>query len=326
MLKIGSTLVTVLIGVGAAVALYWVLNKLAELLPDRWEHRLKPFLYILPAYAAIVFYLVYPAVQTFFFSFKDSSSTSWVGFANFSDLLTTKSFQQTLFNTLLWMIIVPIATVILGLGVAVLADRLNPRGEKLAKTLVFMPMAISMVGAGTVWRFLYAYRPEGRPQIGLQNAIVVALGGNPVAWLEQSQFHLNSLFLMIMLLWAQVGFSMVLLSAAIKGVPGDTLEAARIDGANEVNIFFRVVVPQIRGTIITVFVTTLIATMKIFDIVYVMTNGNFNTNVLGNEFFNQLFTNFNNGAAAAIVVMLMIAIIPIMVYQIRHFRAEEAEA
>jgi alpha-glucoside transport system permease protein len=325
-LKVVSTLVTVLIGVGAAVALYWVLNKLAELLPDRWEHRLKPFLYILPAYAAIVFYLVYPAIQTIVFSFKDSSSTTWVGLANFTDLLSTKSFQQTLFNTLLWMIIVPIATVILGLGVAVLADRLNPRGEKLAKTLVFMPMAISLVGAGTVWRLLYAYRPEGRPQIGLQNAIVTTLGGNPVAWLEQSQFHLNSLFLMVMLLWAQVGFSMVLLSAAIKGVPGDTLEAARIDGANEVNIFFRVVVPQIRGTIITVFVTTLIATMKIFDIVYVMTNGNFNTNVLGNEFFNQLFTNFNNGAAAAIVVMLMIAIIPIMIYQIRNFRAEEADA
>lgn len=324
--KIISTLITVLVGVGAALALYWVLNKLAELLPGNWEHRIKPYLYILPAYAAIVFYLVYPAVQTVVFSFKDSSSTAWVGTKNFTDLLNNHAFQQTLFNTLLWMIIVPVATVVLGLGVAVLADRLNPRGENLAKTLVFMPMAISMVGAGVVWRFLYAYRPEGRPQIGLQNAIVVALGGNPVAWLEQSQFHLNSLFLMVMLLWAQVGFSMVLLSAAIKGVPGDTLEAARIDGANEVQIFFRVVVPQIRGTIITVFVTTLIATMKIFDIVYVMTNGNFNTNVLGNEFFNQLFTNFNNGAAAAIVVMLMIAIIPIMIYQIRHFRAEEAEA
>ncbi len=324
--KILSTIITVLIGVGAALALYWVLNKLAELLPDKWEHSLKPYLYILPAYAGIVFYLVYPAVQTIVFSFKDSSSTAWVGLDNFSTLLKSNSFQDTLFNTLLWMIIVPVATVVLGLGVAVLADRLNPRGEKLAKTLVFMPMAISMVGAGTVWRLLYAYRPEGREQIGVQNAIVTALGGDPVAWLEQSQFHFNSLLLMVMLLWAQVGFSMVLLSAAIKGVPGDTLEAARIDGANEVNIFFRVVVPQIRGTIITVFVTTLIATMKIFDIVYVMTNGNFNTNVLGNEFFNQLFTNFNNGAAAAIVVLLMIAIIPIMVYQIRHFRAEEADA
>ena len=324
--KVISTVITVLLGVGAALALYWVLNKLAEILPGNWEHRIKPYLYILPAYAAIIFYLIYPAVQTVVFSFKDSSSTSWVGLDNFTNLLKTHSFQQTLFNTLLWMIIVPIATVILGLGVAVLADRLSPRGENTAKTLVFMPMAISMVGAGVVWRFLYAYRPEGRPQIGLQNAIVTGLGGHPVAWLEQSQFHLNSLFLMIMLLWAQVGFSMVLLSAAIKGVPVDTLEAARIDGANERQIFFRVVVPQIRGTIITVFVTTLIATMKIFDIVYVMTNGNFNTNVLGNEFFNQLFTNFNNGAAAAIVVMLMIATIPIMWYQVRNFRREESMA
>ena len=324
--KIISTFITVLLGVGAALVLYWILNKIAELLPSRLEHSVKPYLYILPAYAGIVLYLVYPAVQTIVYSFKDSSSTSWVGLENFTNLLQTNSFQDTLFNTLLWMIIVPVATVLLGLGVAVLADRLSPRGEALAKTLVFMPMAISMVGAGTVWRLLYAYRPEGREQIGLQNAIVTGLGGNPVAWLEQSQFHFNSLLLMVMLLWAQVGFSMVLLSAAIKSVPGDTLEAARIDGANERAIFFRVVVPQIRGTIITVFVTTLIATMKIFDIVYVMTNGNFNTNVLGNEFFNQLFTNFNNGAAAAIVVMLMIAIIPIMIYQIRTFRAEEADA
>ena len=131
---------------------------------------------------------------------------------------------------------------------------------------------------------------------------------------------------MVVLLWSQVGFSMVLLSAAVKGVPGDTLEAARIDGANERQIFFQVVVPQIKGTIITVFITVLIGVMKVFDIVYVMTNGNFNTNVLGNEFCNQLSTNFNNGAAAAIVVMLMIAVIPIMFYQVRHFKAEEADA
>ena len=133
-----------------------------------------------------------------------------------------------------------------------------------------------------------------------------------MAWLQQSQFHLNSLLLMVMLLWSQVGFSMVLLSAAVKGVPVDTIEAARIDGASERQIFFRVVVPQIKGTIITVFITVTIGVMKIFDIVYVMTNGNFNTNVLGNEFWNQLSTNFNNGAASAIVVILMIAVIPIM--------------
>ena len=145
-------------------------------------------------------------------------------------------------------------------------------------------------------------------------------------WLQQSEWHFNSFLLMVVLLWSQVGFSMVLLSAAVKGVPGDTLEAARIDGASERQIFFKVVVPQIKGTIITVYITVLIGVMKVFDIVYVMTNGNFNTNVLGNEFWNQLSTNFNNGAAAAIVVILMIAVIPIMFYQVRHFKAEEANA
>lgn len=326
LLKILNALITVGVGVGAAVILYWLLNKLAELLPGQWEGRIKPYLYILPAYAALVFYLVYPAVQTVVFSFANAQSTAWVGLDNYTRLLQSDGFQDTLFNTLLWMAVVPALTVVLGLAIAVLADRLNPTWENTSKTIIFLPMAISFVGAGTVWGLVYNYRPEGREQIGLQNAIVTALGFDPVAWLQVSDFHVNSFFLMIMLLWAQVGFSMVLLSAAVKGVPEDTLEAARIDGANERAIFFRVVVPQIWGTVITVYVTTLIGVMKIFDIVYVMTNGGFNTNVIGNEFFNQLFSNFNNGAAAAIVVLLMLATVPIMAYQVRNFRREESMA
>lgn len=326
LLKILNALITVGVGVGAAVILYWLLNKLAEVLPGRWEHRIKPYLYILPAYAALIFYLVYPAVQTIVYSFANAQSTAWVGLDNYTRLLQSSSFQDTLFNTLLWMAVVPALTVVLGLAIAVLADRLNPAWENTSKTIIFLPMAISFVGAGTVWGLIYNYRPEGREQIGLQNAIVTALGFDPVAWLQVSDFRLNSFLLMIMLLWAQTGFSMVLLSAAVKGVPEDTLEAARIDGANERAIFFRVVVPQIWGTVITVYVTTLIGVMKIFDIVYVMTNGQANTNVVGNEFFNQLFTNFNNGAAAAIVVLLMLATIPIMVYQVRNFRREESMA
>ena len=322
--KVLTALITVIIGVGAAVALYWALNKLAEMLPSRMEAWVKPYLYILPAYAAILFYLVYPAVQTVVYSFKDRFGKKWVGFDNFSNLLSNDHFRDTLINTLLWMLVVPAATVVLGLGVAVLADRLGVRAENSVKTIVFLPMAISFVGAGTVWKFLYAYRPSGEDQIGVQNAIVTGFGGNPVPWLEQDQLHFNSFLLMLMLLWAQVGFSMVLLSAAVKGVPVDTLEAARIDGADERRIFFRVVVPQIKGTLITVYITTLIGVMKIFDVVYVMTNGNYNTNVLGNEFFNQFFVNFDQGAAAAIVVMLMVAVIPIMAYQVKHFRNEEA--
>ena len=325
-MKLISAVLTVVAGIGAALVLYWLLNKIAELLPSKWEARIKPFFYILPAYLAIIVYLIYPAIQTVIASFQDATGEATVGFSNYSSLLTSKAFQQTLFNTLLWILIVPAVTVVLGLIVATLADRLKPGSEKLAKTLIFMPMAISSVGAATVWRFIYTAAPAGEPQIGVLNGIWTAFGFDPVAWLQQSNLHLNSILLMVVLLWAQVGFSMVLLSAAVKGVPGDTLEAARIDGATERQIFFQVVVPQIKGTIITVFITVTIAVMKIFDIVYVMTNGNFNTNVLGNEFFNQLNTNFNYGTSSAIVVLRMLAVVPIMIYQGRHFKAEEANA
>ena len=213
---------------------------------------------------------------------------------------------------------------ILGLLVALLADRLATRGENAVKTLIFMPMAISMVGAATVWGLVYDYRPPGRPQVGLLNGIVDAFGGDPIAWLQENTLHFNSFLLMVMLLWMNVGFAMVLLSAAVKGVPTETLEAARIDGADERQVYVRVVLPQIKGTIITVFVTVLIGVMKVFDIVFVMTNGNFNTNIIGNEFYLQFFNNNNQGAAAAIAVMLMLAMIPIMIYQVRNFRAEEA--
>ncbi len=325
-IKLIIALLTVLYGIGAALILYWLLNKLAELLPSRLEDRLKPYFYILPAYFAITLYLLYPAIQTVINSFQDRTSEEWVGVQNYVDLLSSSGFRDTLFNTLLWILVVPAATVVLGLAVATLADRLTPGAEKFTKTIIFLPMAISLVGASVIWNLIYEVRPAGQAQIGLQNAIVTALGFDPIAWLQESTLHLNSFLLMLVLLWAQVGFAMVLLSAAVKGVPVDTLEAARIDGANERKIFFQVVVPQIKGTIITVFITVLISVMKIFDIVYVMTNGNFNTNVLANEFFNQLNVNFNNGAAAAVVVMLMIAVIPVMFYQVKHFKAEEANA
>jgi alpha-glucoside transport system permease protein len=259
-------------------------------------------------------------------SFANDDTTRWVGLKNYTGLLGSGDFQQTLLNTLLWILIVPALTVILGLAVAVLADRLQPRAEKLTKSIIFLPMAISMVGASTIWSFIYAARPKGESQIGLLNAIVVQFGGDPVNWLQLSQAKANSLLLMVILIWAQVGFSMVLLSAAVKSVPDDTIEAGRIDGAGERTIFFRIVVPQIWATVITVFITVLIGVMKVFDIVYVMTGGNFNTDVVGNAFFTELFKNLDNGRAGAIVVMLMLAIIPVMVYQVRHFRAQEANS
>jgi alpha-glucoside transport system permease protein len=324
MIRLINAVLAVIGGVGGALLLYYVLNLIVERLPEKWEDRIKPFVFIGPAVVAIGLFLIYPALRTFILSFANAGSTAWVGLDNYTDLLGSPDFQDTLINTLLWIAVVPALTVILGLGVAVLADRLQPTAEKVTKSLIFLPMAISGVGAATIWRFIYETRPEGQPQIGLQNAIVTALGFKPVAWLQLDKWKINSFLLMIILVWAQVGFAMVLLSAAVKAVPDDTLEAARIDGANERQVFFRVVVPQIWATVVVVFITVTIAVMKIFDVVYVMTNGNFNTDVVAVRFFNEMFRNGNNGRAAAIVVMLMIAITPIMIYQVRQFRAEEA--
>jgi alpha-glucoside transport system permease protein len=322
--RVINALLAIVGGVVGGLVLFWVLNFLAERLPEKWESRLKPYLYILPAVAAIGLFLIYPAVQTIVYSFANQTSTRWVGLDNYTDLLSQRDFQITLINTLLWIVIAPTFVVVLGLAVAVLADRLNPRGENLSKTIIFLPMAISGVAAAAIWRFVYEVRPAGTTQIGLQNAIVTGLGFDPVAWLQQDNLKLNTFLLMIILIWGQTGFSMVLLSAAIKGVPEETLEAARIDGANERQSFFRVVVPQIWGTIITVFITVLIGVMKIFDQVYVMTNGLFNTNVIAVRFFNELITNGDAGKAAAIVVMLIVAVIPVMIYQVRNFREQEA--
>ena len=324
-IKLVNALLAVIAGVGGALILYWLLNKIVERLPNKTEDKVKPFVFIGPAVLLVSLFLLYPAIRTIVLSFANSASTGFVGLTNYSKLLGSSEFRGVLFNTLLWMIIVPTVAVAVGLLIAVLSDRMNPRGENLTKTLIFMPMAISLVGASAIWKIIYDAQPKGSEKTGLLNAIYTALGGDPQAWIQFSQARINSLLLMVILIWLQAGFAMVLLSAAIKGVPEDTIEAGRIDGASEVAIFFRIVVPQIWPTVITVFVTVLLGTMKVFDIVNVMTGGNFNTDVIANRFYTELFTNGNAGNAAAIVVMLMIAIIPFMVYQVRQFRKQEAE-
>ncbi len=324
-IKLINAFIAVVAGVGGALVLYWVLNKLVERLPNRLEDRVKPYVFIAPAVLLVALFLLYPAIRTILLSFANGQSTGFVGLANYGALVAERDFQQVLVNTLLWMIIVPTAAVAVGLLIAVLADRMNPRGENLTKTLIFMPMAISLVGASAVWKIIYDTQPKGSEQTGLLNAIWSGLGGDPQAWIQFNQARINSLLLMVILIWLQAGFAMVLLSAAIKGVPEDTIEAGRIDGASERAIFFRIVVPQIWPTVITVFVTVLLGTMKVFDIVNVMTGGNYNSDVIANRFYTELFTNGNAGSAAAIVVMLMIAIVPFMVYQVRQFRKQEAE-
>jgi len=323
-IKIVNALIAIIGGIGGAIIIFWLLNKLAESLRGKWEDRVKPWMFAGPAILAIAVYLIYPAIVTVQYSFANADLTAYVGFQNYIDLFTDNAFLQVIFNNILWIVIVPASTVILGLGVAVLTDRLRARGEKTTKTFIFLPMAISMVGAATIWRTIYDYQPEGAPQTGLLNAILAFFNRGPVFWYGTSQLHLNSLLLMIILIWTMVGYSMVLLSSAIKGVPEDTVEAGRIDGAGERRIFFSIIVPQIWPTVVTVFITVLIGVMKVFDVVYVTTNGAYNTDVIGRLFYDELYTQGNNGYASAIVVILLIAIIPVLIYQIRHFRREEA--
>ncbi len=310
-------------GVGGAMLLFYFLNMLVESLPGDWSRRIMPYAFLLPAFGLIGLLLIYPTVQTVVYSFANSDSTALVGFQNFKDVLNDPDMQTTLFNNLLWLAIVPALTVLLGLAVAQLSDKLSARWEKVAKSVIFVPMAISFVGAATIWRFVYAEPTGGGAQVGILNAIVTKLGFGSVGWLRFADYNVNDMLLMVILVWLQTGFAMVLLSAAIKSVPEETLEAARIDGANEWQIFWQVVVPQIRGTLITVFITVLILVMKIFDVVYVTTNGQYDTNVIGLKFFQQIFINGQNGLASAIVVLLMLAVLPVLIYQVHHFRAEE---
>jgi alpha-glucoside transport system permease protein len=312
----------ILIGVGGVMALFWVLNAAVERLPKRLESTLKPWVFIGPAMLVAGLFLVIPALDTLRRSLLDRNSEAFVGLQNYEYLVTDQAVRSAIWNTILWIILVPALSVVVGLAVAVLADKLRPRAESTAKSLIFLPMAISFVGAGTIWGFVYAWRPPGQAQIGILNAIWSALGGEPIAWLQQPAY--NDFFLIFIMIWLQSGFAMVLLSAAIKGVPDETLEAARIDGATEFQVFWRVVVPQIRSTIVVVGTTILILVLKIFDIVYVMTGGNFGTEVIATLFIKQMINAGQFGQAAVIVVFLIVVTIPFMVINIRRFREQEA--
>ena len=326
--QIISVVASVVGGLVISFLIYLGLNFIVSKTNTRWNRRLLPYVFLGPVLVLIAVFLIVPTVLTVYDSFFGTNligETSFNGIQNYISLFTTGSFLQTLLNNVLWIIVVPTITVIIGLLVATLADRLGPMREKVFKTMIFLPMAISFIAAASIWQFVYDYNPPGQPQVGLLNALWTGIThADPVPWLQTASAHLNSFLIMAVVIWLNAGYAMVLLSAAIKAVPEETIEAARIDGANERQAFFRVIAPQVRGTIVAVFITVLITTMKIFDIVFAMTGGQFNTNVLGVEFYNQEFAFGNPGKAAAVVVILIIAVIPIIVYQIRSYRAQEA--
>lgn len=282
---------------------------------------LLPWLYTGPALLILVFFLVYPTLHTFYLSLFDERSGQFVGLKNYAFAFTAKAMLTAFRNNLLWLILFTLLTVGLGLAIATLTDRL--RYEAVVKSVIFLPMAISFVGAGVIWKFMYAYRPAGAAQIGLLNAILSNFPNfEPIGWLINKM--INNFALIAVGVWIWTGFCMVILSAALKGIPKEILEAARADGANEWQTFRHVILPMMRPTIAIVATTMVINVLKVFDIVYVMTNGAFDTEVIANRMYKEMFHFRNFGRASAIAVILLLAIIPVMVANIRRFREQEA--
>lgn len=315
-------IVAIVVGVFGIFALYYGMDALTNLLPEGLRESVRPFVFVGPALVILSVFLVYPAVSTTILSFKDNAGQSFVGLDNYTDIFTNSETLEAIRNSFIWVIVVPVAAVGIGLAFATLADKLGRRAEAFSKSIIFMPMAISFVGAAIVWRFIYSFRPEGfGEQIGLLNSVWQGIGQEPVRWLQQQPW--NNLYLMVILIWLQTGFAMVILSAAIKSVPDDILEAARIDGANELQVFWRVVFPSIASSVVVVTTTIVITTWKVFDIVFVMTGGRDGTSVVAERMVREFFSFRNDGRGAALAVILFMAVVPIMIINVRRFRAQE---
>lgn len=295
------------------------------------QGRIVPWLYLTPALIVMIVFIIYPGINTLYLSFRNINGTDWATQAcaagescwgileNFRYALTSDIMLTSFLNNLKWIFLMVPGCVLGGLLIATLANRV--RYEAVAKSIIFLPMAISFVGAGVIWKFIYDYG-TGPSQIGLLNALVTALGGQPVSWLTEPA--VNNVALIIVGIWMSTGFCMTILSAAIKNVPADLLEAASVDGANAWVSFWQITIPVILPTLTVVTTTMVINVLKIFDIVYIMTGGNYGTEVIANRMYQEQYSSFNAGRAAAIAVVLVVVIIPAMYLNIRRFRAEEA--
>jgi len=317
--KLLTAVIALAVGVGGIWLLFIGTAWLVGLLPAKWRDRILPWVFAGPALILLSVFLVYPAAGTVVRSFTDNDGQ--LTLRNY-EVLADPAFVVILRNNALWLILGTGASVLLGLVFAGLFDRI--RRESVAKTIVFLPLAISLIGASVIWTFVYAWQPAGTQQIGVLNAIVVAFGGQPIPWLTTSP--INVICEIVILIWLQTGFAMVVLSASIKGVSGEILEAARLDGANERQVFTGVIVPMIRGSIVTVTTTIAIVTIKIFDIVFATTGGRFNDDVVANRMFHEIFQFFDDGRGAALATVLFIAVLPVMWFNLRNFRRQQREA
>ena len=314
-----TQMVLVLLGFAAVVG---VIVLVAGRVKGRRGDRTVALAFLLPTVAVLLIGLVYPASRTVYQSFFDAAGSAFIGIDNYTTIFTDPDQLIVLRNTVAWVVITPFVATAVGLLYAVLVDR--ARLEALAKALIFLPMAISFVGASIIWKFVYEYRPDqgGIKQIGLLNQLLVMVGGTPQQWLLNEPW--NNLFLIVIMIWIQAGFAMTILSAAIKAIPEDIVEAARLDGVGALGMFRFVTVPSIRPALIVVLTTIGIATLKVFDIVRTLTGGNFGTSVVANEFYTQSLQTDNQGLGAALAVLLFLLVIPVVVYNVRQLRASEA--
>ncbi|MEM9796622.1 MAG: sugar ABC transporter permease [Pseudomonadota bacterium] len=316
-------ILTVIIGVGGCIGYFWASNYVLDryIFPAKGPeagrninraNAVRPWLFLLPALAALGLYLVYPVFGSFWRSMFNRAGTDFVGLGNYALLFGDGEFRTALFNNFLWVLVVPAAATFIGLLVAQLTDRL--KWGNIAKSLIFMPMAISFVGASLIWKFVYANDPD----IGIINAVRATVGLDSLDPLQVGFW--NNFFLMVILIWIQTGFAMVILSAALRGIPEETVEAAIIDGASPVQIFFKIKVPQIMGTIVVVWTTITILVLKVFDIVYTMTGGNFGTQILPSYMMEYMFR--DDGRATAVAFVIMIIVLPVMIWNIVQARKE----
>jgi alpha-glucoside transport system permease protein len=317
------TAILVVVGVPTVLIGYiWLTEQFLRMVGEGIRPKVRPWLWLAPALAFLVVFLVYPSIGTFIRSFQNKAGTAFVGLDNFAWFFGSDSSIIALRNSLIWLVALTGLTVGLGMLIALLVDRV--RYEPVAKAVIFVPLAISMVAASVIWKFMYDYQIPPHAQVGTFNAALATVGGQPVAWVQQSQAAFNSLLLVVVMAWMWTGFCMVIISAALKGINPELLEAARVDGANERQLFRGITLPLLAPTLAVVATTMIITALKAFDIPYVMTSGNFDTSVVALSMITQMFTNQNYGRASAVAVVLLLAIIPIMAVNVRRFRAQEA--
>ena len=319
---IGPNLTLLVISLVAFAAVIYALFLIGSRASVKWQGWLRYGVFLGPALLLLLVGLIYPALRTIWMSFMDKRSENFVGFDNYIWAFSIPEIQIVLRNTVLWVIFVPIVSTIIGLAIAYMTDRM--KRASVVKSLIFMPMAISFVGASVIWGFMYNFEPsEDKVEIGLLNAILRGIGAEPRNFLLEPPW--NTFFLIAVLVWIQTGFAMVILSAAMKNIPDEVVEAAMLDGASNWSRFVRVTLPMIRGTVVVVLTTITIGTLKVFDIVRTMTGGNFQTNVIANEMYAQSFRQLNYGQGSTLAVILFVAVIPIIWYNVRQLRLERTE-